>query len=121
MASTFLILLRFHAPCDQKYYYIPIVWLMWTVLVRLSLESCWGHLFWDQVFTLAFSSTFLYTRVVKKNICSSATTGILIILPGCQHKLHIIKLKRKQKKQEWGKDIIPYVPGETANGSGDHS
>lgn len=56
-----------------------------------------------------------------ENICSSATTDILIILPGCQHKLHITKLKRKQTTNERRKDIIPYVPGERVNGSGDDS
>lgn len=56
-----------------------------------------------------------------ENVCSPATTDILIILLGCQHKLHIIKLKRKQTKYEWRKDIIPYVPGERVIGSGDDS
>lgn len=56
-----------------------------------------------------------------ENICSSATTDILIILLGCQHKLHITKLKRKQTTNEGRKDIIPYVPGERVNGSGDDS
>lgn len=56
-----------------------------------------------------------------ENVCSPATTAILIILPGCQHKLHITKLKRRQTKHKWRKDIIPYVPGERVNGSGDDS
>lgn len=54
-----------------------------------------------------------------KNVCSSATTGILIF---CQvASINYTLVNWKENKQSRSEGIIPYVPGERVNGSGDHS